>query len=532
MGLTAMAARPKAKCEVDYRGCPYRRKASWGMLAALALLPVADALAQQGWRVQTNISASETWTDNVGRDGEHRSDWVTVATPSVSVSGQTARFSGRLGASLTNTVHASDESNNRTSLGLFGNGTLEMVEDHVFLDGATSISRQDLSLFGASSEGASYASGDNQTEVRTYTVSPHARFRLGSVGNLQMRYRHTRVESDAAALSASQSNDWSASLANGSAFGPLGWYVSTQANSADSGGETSRSSYNYRAGLTYRYVPDWQFQVFTGREIDDYGTGRRRATTSWGGGFGWTLSPQTSISASGSKHPFGWGYDVSLQRRFPRSSLVLGLSRGVSSVSSQGGSGLYAFSSQYAVALELERARIRAANPSLSDELVTQLAALVLFSRGISPELRQIEALYASYAVTRQVSAAWSLQGVRNTFALSASRARHDRLENGSYVGLGDFSTFSRITDSTLAAQLSHRLSPITSLTFLVSQTWASGSDVSGTTSSRRQTNLGVNLGTRFGARTNGMLAYRYVRASGSAEFTENSITASLTHTF
>lgn len=513
------------------RAIPGRLKASSHLVLLLALLPATNAGAAN-WRTEANISVTETWTDNSNRNAESRSDWVTQVTPGVRISGQGARVSGSLDARLDNTLHASGQSDNRTSLGLFANGNVELLEDHVFLDGTASMSRQDLSLFGASSSGSLYSNNSNQTEVRTYSLSPSARFRLGSVGVAQMRYRFSQMDSDSNAFNSSQSNDWNASLSNGSAFGALGWFLSTQGSSNDGGRGTTSSSSNYRAGLTYILVPDWRFQVFTGRETNDFNNGRHEATTNWGGGVDWNVSPHTSISASATKRFFGWGYSANLQHRFPRSSVLLDFSKDVSSMASEGGTGLFAFSSQYAAALQAEMALIRAANPGLSETQITNLAMFVLFSRGISPQFSQINAIYSSYSVSRQVRATWVLNGLRNTLSLNASRARRDRIESGTYVGLGDFANFNRITDSTLSALWAHRLSPMTSLSVLLSRTRAVGNEVSGAETNRRQTSLAVGLSTRLGVRTSGSIFYRYSRSSGSAEFSENAISASLVHTF
>ncbi len=500
------------------------------LISALAWLLATNAFGEE-WHAEANVSVSETWTDNATRTGAGRSDWVTEINPGMRVSVSSARLDGSLEARLNNSFHTNSQSGDRTSLGVAGNGRLTLAEDRLFLDGATSVSKQSVSAFGSSSD-ATYTSNANQSEVRSVSLSPSAKFKLGNVGDVAMRYGYSYMSSDSAALSATQTKNWNSSLTNSSAFGSLGWFVSSSGNSSDNDAGSSSSSVNYRGGLTYTYTPDWSFQVFTGRESYDYSNGTQESVTSWGGGADWKPSPHSALSVSTSKHPFGWGYDVRFAYRFPKSSFTVTATKDVASFASQGLSGLYAYSSSYASKLELVKSQVRAGNPGLSEQEVTDLAMFILFAYGISPDVQQVAAALSSYSVSRQFGVSWVLSGVRNTLALNASNIRRDRIENMSYSGLGDLTNFSRVDETVLSLLWSHALTPFSSLSMSMSQSRAKGVEVFGAAVDRRQTDFGINFNTKLGMKTMGTLSYRHSRSSGSSTYSENAVSALLAHTF
>lgn len=536
MGLTVMGQQIRSELNAitgfDRKAVSKPNGVMRHICALLVLLYGSGAANAETWRAGASINATETWTDNVGRsETSKQSDWVTQITPSVFASGRGPRLEGSFNASLSNSLHANSEKDNTSSLNLHSNGKLTVVENHVFVDAAASVNRQGVSLFAPTDEGG-YGSDTNQAEVRTISVSPSTKFRLGNVGTLEAYYRYSYIDSDNAALSGQQSDGWGASLGENGAYGPMGWFVSASGNSSDNSSGVTASSSSYRGGLTYSYVPDWRFQVFTGRESNHFGSGREESSTIWGGGVQWNPTPRTTISTAGSKHFYGWGYDASIQHRFPRSSITLGASRSIQSLSAQGATGLFTLSSQYAAALEIEIVRIRALRPDLSEQEVTDLAILSLLSRGIVPSLQQISAAYSAYSVSRQIRASWVIGGVRNTIALNVFRTSSDRIESTSFIGLGDLSTFSRVTSTGYLAAWSYRLSPLSALSSSLGVTRASGTAVSGADTNRRQVDFSVGFNTKLGAKTTGVLTYRRSRSSGSASYTENAVSASIAHTF
>jgi uncharacterized protein (PEP-CTERM system associated) len=158
--------------------------------------PAADtaaALRQPLWLVVPSITIGETATDNVrSTSTDRQSDLVTTITPSIFASGQSTRLQGALDYSPTVLRHIEATDQDSVVQNLLGNGTLNIIPEHLFLDTNASISDQSRSGsrgFGNTSE----ISSNDRTQQMAYSASPYARFRLGDVAESEVRYRFSQT---------------------------------------------------------------------------------------------------------------------------------------------------------------------------------------------------------------------------------------------------------------------------------------------------------------------------------------------------
>jgi uncharacterized protein (PEP-CTERM system associated) len=141
------------------------------------------------WLFQPRAAVEETVTDNVRLTATHRqADLITTLSPGFFLKRESPRILGTLDYSpqILRHIRASDQ--DTIAQNLLGNGTLNIVQDYLFLDLNASMSEQSRSGargFGNTNE---VASGD-RTQQMTFAASPYARFHLGDFATSEVRYR-------------------------------------------------------------------------------------------------------------------------------------------------------------------------------------------------------------------------------------------------------------------------------------------------------------------------------------------------------
>lgn len=149
--------------------------------------------------IQPSIGVDVGVTDNALRtSAPRRADFLTIITPSVVVSADTARLKVNFAYSPQVTIYASNSSQTRVDQFFNGQALGIIVPDTVFLDLRGSISS--TSLTGNGLQGYNTVSNYNrQNQVTTTTVSatPYAEHRFGGWGTARVGYSLSRTLQDA-----------------------------------------------------------------------------------------------------------------------------------------------------------------------------------------------------------------------------------------------------------------------------------------------------------------------------------------------
>lgn len=120
----------------------YRPVAAWSVAGWLVLLPQAAAAAG-AWTITPQISDQENYTDNVLlTPTNRRSDFITTLSPSLTISGASARLRGTLNYSPTAYLYALTPSQDALAQNLYADGTATLVPRLFFLDAHAYASRQ------------------------------------------------------------------------------------------------------------------------------------------------------------------------------------------------------------------------------------------------------------------------------------------------------------------------------------------------------------------------------------------------------
>lgn len=198
MGM-AMASRRNVRCAVLSIG-----------LGCLAAQGVAGE-----WTISPTISITETATDNVGQTNKNKSsDLISNISPGINIAGTGDRVKLRFDYQMNNLFYVNDSSRNNIQHALNALGTLEALENWFYIDANASISQQNLSAFGGSTNSnVDTNNSSNTTETTTYRVSPYFKGTLGMVADYQLRYSVARTSSDSGNSNDTESRGFSGRLA-------------------------------------------------------------------------------------------------------------------------------------------------------------------------------------------------------------------------------------------------------------------------------------------------------------------------------
>jgi len=488
-----------------------------------ALLMVGNANAQS-LLIRPSLDTRLTYSDNINSASDNeKSDWVAEVAPAIAISREEGPVTGRFRATLRNVVHGSETDRNTSFVALQGNGQIEAVKDRLFVDMDAATSRNNTSgIFGRASQ--DFLGTDSSNETRQFSIGPRLLFRVGDAQGAAS-YRLRWFDGGGALLRRTVGNS-QIDLSDPTAFGRSGWGLSYGRTDTRyyEGVRNDLTEEIARATLFLNLSAKLRLHGNVGYESNDYSFTEEKGTTA-GAGFEWHPTPRTLVAGDAEDRFFGRSYSLKLSHRRPLSAWDFSFSRSITSSLDTNGSVFNdpAFRSLYD--------GLAAAIP---DPL--QREAFVRLLLGYPAPSARSSLVTNSFFVSRTLRGSFSLIGARNIMTFSLQRSDNSRLgdplvsdirDDG---GQDDFAEFNKIESDSATLSLNHRLSSRTSLNASLTKSRSSGarSRRDGRDAETRRTILSVGLSRQLGAYTNGALTYRHQRADGTADFTENVLTASL----
>lgn len=463
-------------------------------LACAGLGVAAQALAQSGgdpqarvFALEPRLSVQETITDNhLPGDAQGSADAITRVTASLGWRGRSGMVRGYADYALTGVVYARHSDRNELQNALNANVVADLIENRLQLLGSATIARSAISAFGVQPGGA----GDNSTnvtETRTLQLAPTLRGPLGP----SVRYRASVVQvlTSSADSRVGDSSSTTASLhLEPTERARLSWAL--DASSLVSDFKLGRRTRNDRlyGGLSADLPSyDLQLSARVGNERSDVASLSPQSNTTWGLGLRWTPSPMARVEVDVDERFFGRSHQIVAEYRLPRTVFALRSGRSLSTSGSQVGQ-----TSRLIDALSNDPGLIsQQPDPILRQALIRQS----LISNGYNPDaLVNIGALRSAATLQDQLelSALWT--GVRQSVMVLASRSSTRRIDVLSGA-VDDLSLVDRIRSSNLALNISHRLTPLSTLSLqLGTQRSSSGRD----DLSSRQTQAELRWQTRL----------------------------------
>lgn len=464
------------------------------------------AAPRRQWAIKPRISLTETFTDNVNVNRVNsgkQSDLITELTPGISIEARTARLKAYFDYSLRNQLYTRQSDYNQSQNALNTFGTLEAVDNWLFLDFNGLIAQQAISAFGAQSPSNSTINS-NSTETATYRLSPYIRGQLLGVAEYLLRYNLSTTRSDSSVVSDINISEWVGQLRGSTPFQNLKWTIdgSQQATDYSRGRDTDAD--RLRGMLTYALLPQFKVSLSGGREANNYVSLNQESHNTHGYGFDWNPTERTQISAFKERRFFGDGHNISFSHRFPMSSIRFTDIREVSVLPNQFtstglGTGLGTI---YDLLFEQFASQI-------PDPVTRASFVNTLLAGRLSPNTPVTSSFLASRAtIQRSQNLAAALFGARNSVTLLANRTESQSAFVATDAPNTDATT---VRQQGLSVNLSHRLSERSNLNALASRQESTGINASARSNLKTtMTTYQVNVITKLGAKTSGSLSARH----------------------
>lgn len=486
-----------------------------------------EATLQPAWIIKPRISLTETLSDNVAINRSStakESDLITELAPGIRIQAKTARLTGYFDYTLRGQFYAkTDYSRTQNALNTFG--TFEAVDNWLFLDFSGMISQQAISAFGAQSPGSGTIN-NNLTETANYRVSPYIRGQFAGLVDYILRYNTSITRSETDFVSDIELSQWVGQLRGSTPFRVLGWAIDGSQQTVDYSRGRKTEATSLRTMLNYIVTPEFRVSLSGGTESNNYASLNQETNTTYGYGFDWNPTERTQLSAFKERRFFGDGHNLRFSHRFPMSSIQLSDTRDVSVLPNQfstvGLGTIYdMYFEQFAALIPDTTARANYVNALLAQS-------------GINPNTQVTSGYTTSQAtIRRNQQLTFVMFGARNSVTMAVNRTESQSVIASSLANnLGDdFSNFRVVRQQGLSFNLSHRLSQLSNLNFLVSLQESKGGNANDLKTT--MTLYQLNLSTKLGAKTAGSLSLRHSEFDSTTNpYTENAVIGTISYVY
>ncbi|WP_294259097.1 TIGR03016 family PEP-CTERM system-associated outer membrane protein [Propionivibrio sp.] len=499
------------------------------MLLGLILSSVALQVVAGDWKITPTIAVNETATDNVALDKTNKNDLISDISPGIRIAGSGGRSKLNVDYQLHDLIYARDSSRNNTQNSLNAQGTLEALENWLFIDASGVISQQSISAFrGATSTSVNTSTNNNTTETSTYRISPYFRGSFGSLADYQLRYNRSTTNTKSGPSFDSDTSEWIGSLKGKTVLASLGWTLDASSQTVKFSDGRKNEADRLRGVLSYEVTPAVRLSLIAGREANDYLTTSKQSHTTKGFGLDWEPSNRTKISASREDRFFGKSNYFNLTHRTAGTAWKYSESKDATVLPTQQASaGLGTF---YDLALNICSSILPPGSTA------AQQAACATALLGPIPPNNLVPGGFLSSGVTLQKrrDLSFALVGVRNTVTFAATQTESQSLSQSvgsDFLAGEDFSQSTDIRQRGGSVNWSHKLTPMSSLTGTFSRMTSSGTGGSSTMETIQKV-MTLNFTTKLGPNTNAGLGARHMVSDGTSSYTESALTGMLSHQF
>ena len=486
----------------------------------------------RAWTIVPRIGLTGTLTDNINLTStDKQSGLIFEVSPGIRIDARTARLKMFLDYQLSGITYSTGNNGNQTQSALNAFGTLEAIDNWLFVDFSGQISQEVINPFGQQSASNVYNTG-NTTQTQTYALSPYIRGQLGGSADYLLRYNASYTNSGSDDISNITLSQWLGQIRGNTRFQNLNWAIdgSQQNTNYSQVGFLPEQDYDdtrIRALLIYKLFPEFRLSGSGGWESNNYQSRDNESQGTYGAGFDWTPTERTQASGFWEHRFFGTGHNVLLSHRFPLSSIRYTDTKDVSLIPDQfTNTGLGTVYDQY-----FQTFASLIPDPVNRDTYVRNF----LNQAGIAPNAQAIDNYLTNRPqVQRNQQLSLVFYGSRNSITFIANRSNSQPLTRAPNGLDGIVSQAGTVTQQGYAVSYSHRLTELTGLNLLGSRQ-KNKSDLTGELDTTL-TYYQVGISTRLGARTVGALNARHQDFNGSdittIPYKENALIASVTMVF
>jgi uncharacterized protein (PEP-CTERM system associated) len=285
--------------------------------AGLTTLSLTSAAAD--WIIAPAVTLEQNYTDNAfltQDDTENES--ITVLRPSISIYREGARASVDLNYAPEYRRYWEETEDDELIHFLRGDGSVELLEQHLFLDGWVTADLTNITSTARTGIGG-LTGRDDSTEVYTGGMSPYFKSRLGKVALFEARYTLDTVNyaEDEQDDNVGQRADLI--LGSGTAFSNQVWEVSAMHSQVDYDDlDEDNEVSQFRAELAQQLGRQWALAFTAGYEEYKLALNEDEDGSLWSVGVIYTPNPRTRLAIGGGERPFGDDYYLDFSHRSRR----------------------------------------------------------------------------------------------------------------------------------------------------------------------------------------------------------------------
>lgn len=477
--------------------------------------------APVGSSIQTRLSVSQSFTDNLRLSEESQQDkaFITTVSPGLNVVSRSGFLRGSLDYSLNGLLYMKTAQRDQVQQALSAQATLEAVPNWFFIDGRASIGQQAISAFGVAAADSNLVNA-NRTEVASLSLSPYLRGRAAGLVDYELRAETIETRAKDTQIGDGSTRSALLSLKGIGDGRALNWSATLRDQQSQPRSGRDTQTLSATLGLTYRPDIDWRFGANAGRERSDLQSAAARTGTTYGVSAIWTPGPRTKLDMNWSHQVYGSTHGFVFEHRMARTVWRYSDTRAVTTAF-QGGSGTQ---SNYEL-LFLQFAAIEP-DPIKRDVLVRQY----LQSLGLGAGSTTTNGFLSSSSnLTRRQDLSMSWQNQLSTVTLSVNQSNSRRLDPNDGTA-GDLSRSSGVLQRGYSLSLAHRLSPQQSLSATLQQTQSRGDLGSQATDLKSIT---ASWNAKLGRRSSIQLGSRHSNFDSVARrYRENSVFATFIQQF
>lgn len=467
---------------------------------------------------EPRITVQHTVTSNARLNSTGSSDQVTEVMPGFNFMRNTARVKGFVDYSLRAAHYARGTRPDKVWHNLNARGTLEAVEDRLFIDVDGMMGLQSTSAFGPT---GNTLANPNMVRTSNFRISPYVKGRFGGDIDYEARYGIQNVRSDTLSYANAKIHDWLFHLGKRPAGHIFGWGVDATQQDTDYSTGRSIDTTALRGRLIYLPNPQLLITGIAGIESTNQLSPTKESHNIVGLGIDWRPSDRTHIFFERESRYFGESHNANLEYRTSRTVWRYTDRRDVMS-------GLGVQSASMGSLFDLLDGFYTQTEPNPIRRM--QLVQAELARMGLPADMQVFQDfLSSSSRLQRLQQLSLGLLGRRSTLTLALSRSDTRQMDGSLQLG-DDFQNNRRIRRRGWSVMLGHRLTQNSTINTTFSDTRSIGSTLGWETRIRT---LMFGLNTKIAPRTNLGLQLRRVLSDGNMnKYDESAVMGFITHRF
>lgn len=289
------------------------------LLCGLGVSTLSLTAPAADWIIAPAITLEQNYTDNALLTQDNKeNESITVVRPSLSIYREGARANVDFNYAPEYRKYWEDTEDDELINFLRANGNVELLEQHLFLDGWATADLTNITSTARTGIGGLTGRNDN-TEVYTAGFSPYFKANLGKISLFEARYTLDSVNYSEDGLDDSVGQRADLVLGSGPAFNNQVWEVSAAYNQTDYDNQTEDNKFSqFRAEFAQQLTRQLALAFAAGYEEYKLALNPDIDDSLWSVGLIYTPNSRTRLSLGGGERAFGDDYYLDFSHRSRR----------------------------------------------------------------------------------------------------------------------------------------------------------------------------------------------------------------------